>query len=169
MHPISRLRLETYVAVFRLKAERDSSNNPSLQRKFGKWNAENFSLISSLIQSLMHPISRIRLKNHVVVIKMKELPSGFRVLSADAVSIESLSDAAKSSIREDILFTQAAEPEKVNCLASYEIDAIDDVYNVATLNRYGFGKYSDLAALQDLATAKNGCQAGFIQMLNKEL
>jgi hypothetical protein len=72
------------------KAERDSINNPRLTRTFDKWKADNFKLISSLVKSVMHPISRLRLESHVAVISLKELPSGFQVLSAETALIDSL-------------------------------------------------------------------------------
>jgi hypothetical protein len=63
-----------------------------------KWAAkpENVTNVGSLVQSLVHPISRLRFETHVPLIQLKELPSGFRVLCAVSVSIDSLpSDQAR--------------------------------------------------------------------------
>jgi hypothetical protein len=69
------------------KANRDRDGNPRLTqtRKFNKWRGwrgDNFSHISSLVVSLMQPISRLRMETHFAVIRLRELPDRFQVLSA---------------------------------------------------------------------------------------
>jgi hypothetical protein len=73
----------------------------------------------------MHPISILRLESHVAVIRLKELPVGFRVISADAVSFEILPDDAKRDIRDSILSDQTNHPDKVSCAAMFYVQAID--------------------------------------------
>jgi hypothetical protein len=112
--------------------------------------------------SVIYPISRIRLENYVGMIRVKELPVGFRVLSAEAIAIENiLPEDQKQDIREIILCNQTKDPEKVWCIVIFEVESIDAT--TATKNclfqEYGFGLYSVLAAIQDKATNENGRQA----------
>jgi hypothetical protein len=116
----------------------------------------------------MHPISRLRLDTHVALIRLRELPNGFRVLSAEAVSFESLPDKAMKQISDILLYNQTKQPEKVYCVAVFEV-AIDAAHNCCIINGYIFGGYSDLAALQDEAAIENGRRPELINMLNNEL
>jgi hypothetical protein len=153
----------------RWKADRDEIGGPRLTRKFGKWSGEGFTHNSSLVMSLLHPISRLRMESHVAMIRLKELPSGFRILSARAVSIESLPDDVKKDIREGFLSSKAYHPEQVRCMSLYVVEAINADNNCTIPNCYGLGIFADLAAIQDIAAAENGRQADLIKMLNKEL
>jgi hypothetical protein len=117
----------------------------------------------------MHPISKIRLETHVAVIRLKELPSGFRVLSAEAALIESLPEEFKKPSREDILSFQTNRPDDVCCLAVLNVEAIDGSKIRFLFNNYGFGPYSNIAAIQKKAATENDRQADLIKMLNKEI
>jgi hypothetical protein len=117
----------------------------------------------------MYPIDRVRLGTHVVVIRLNELPSGFRVLSAEAVSIESLPKAHMKHICENILSNQTNEPEEIYCGSLFEVESIDAASRTSFLNGYSFGMYSNLAAIQNNAATLSRHQAYLIQMLNKEL
>jgi hypothetical protein len=163
------IQLILKVDCARWKAERDNDANPRFTRKFNKWKAENFSNAVSLAHSLMHPISRLRLETHVAFIRLKELHGGFRVLSAEALYIESFPDAEKIIIREIILTNQTDEPENVCCEAVFEVQAIESTNNCRIFNGYSFGEHSNLAAIQGRAATENGRQAELIEMLNKEL
>jgi hypothetical protein len=151
------------------KADRDSSKNPSLRRKNDKWSNNNFIHISSLVKSVMHPINRLRLESHVAMIRLKELLSGFRVLSADAVSIESLPESHKQFIREVLLSNQTNDPEEVWCIAMFEVESIDSASCFSMFEGYGLGDYSNLADIHEAAANENGCQVDLIKMLNKEI
>jgi hypothetical protein len=115
----------------------------------------------------MHPISKIRLEAHLAVIRLKETPSGFRVLSTRSVLIENLPSVPKQYIRDSILYNQANEPEKVRCFALFEVDGMEASAS-SLMNGYIFGIYSDLAAIQDDASTQNGRRSKLIQLLNKE-
>jgi hypothetical protein len=142
-------------------------NNPRLTRKFDKWKAKNLTRISFLIQSLMHPISRIRLESQVAVIRLKELRSGFRVLSAEAALIDNLSDISIRTIRENIFANNSNYPETVICHIICVIETIYADSNYQVPNAFGFGDYSDLAAIQDEASIEYGREVELIQMLNR--
>jgi hypothetical protein len=108
------------------KVELDSFSNPPLRRKFVKWNADNFTHNINLVQYLMHPINRIHLKAQVAIIGLKELPIGFRVHSAEAVSIERIpAEDLKKRIRDNLLSNQINRPEEVFCVSCYIVEAID--------------------------------------------
>jgi hypothetical protein len=152
----------------RWKEDRDHDDNPRLTRKLNNWNTDNFIHISSLIMSVMYPISRIRLENHVGLIRVKELPVGFRVLSAEAALIESLSNDLKQDIRKVLLSNQTNIPERVWCVAMFEVESINATNNCVPFCAYSFGTNSNLAAIQDKAVIDNSRQVELIKMLNKE-
>jgi hypothetical protein len=93
-----------------------------LTRKFDKWKAENFTHISSLVISVLHPIRRIRLETHIALIRLKELPVGFRVLSAEELRIDCL--VQKNHLLGKVLNNQTNRPENVCCEAMFAIEAI---------------------------------------------
>jgi hypothetical protein len=118
----------------------------------------------------MHPISRPSMESHVAVIRLKEIPNGFRVLSTETALIESLPEDPKRYIRENILSNQTNHPEKVWCVALFEVEAIDNRNNCSFYDIFGgLGKYSNLAAIQDKAATESFRQVELIKMLNKEL
>jgi hypothetical protein len=121
-----------------------------------------------LILSVIHPISKTRFETHVVVIRLKELPSGFRVLSAETVSIESFPDDQKDTIISNIHSFQTNQPENAYCVAIFKVENIDASEIRFLLIPYGVGTYSNLAAVQEEAATENGRQAELIQMLNKK-
>jgi hypothetical protein len=108
------------------------------------------------------------LETHVAVIRLKELPVGFRVLSAEAVRIDGFPEVQKQFIREVLLSNQTHEPESVWCMAKVSLEAIDAASSFSLFEGYGLGDYSDLGAIHDEATAENGRQVELIKMLNKE-
>jgi hypothetical protein len=108
------------------------------------------------------------LELHVVVIQVKELPSGFRLLSTEASSFESLRNDHKQSVREIILCNQTNEPETVYCIAMFHVDATDATNNCRLLQEYGVGPYSNLAEIKEKVAIVNGRLADLIKMLNKE-
>jgi molybdopterin-guanine dinucleotide biosynthesis protein len=133
------------------KTHRDQADNPRFKRKFDKWKTETFANSSFLIQSLMHPISRLRMETHIALIRLNELPSGFRVLSADLMLIEGLPDDSKKIIRKIILHYQTKEPEKVYCTTMFEVEAINADNNCYISEVYILGEDSNLAVIQDAA------------------
>jgi hypothetical protein len=142
-------------------------NNPRLTRKFDKWRGENFNLTSSLAKSIVYPISRIRLETNVAVIRFKELPVGFRVLSAEAALIASLSNDANHLIRGAILSYNTKYPGKIICNVMCVVEAIDASSRVNLHSGYGFGDYSNLATIHEYASSLN--RIDLIKKLNKEL
>jgi hypothetical protein len=65
--------------------------------------SNNFAVITSLIHSVIQPVNRIREESTVVIIHLKELNDGFRVLSAETALIESLPSSRKQFAR-NLLF-----------------------------------------------------------------
>jgi hypothetical protein len=120
----------------------------------------------------MHPIDRIRLETHVALIRVKEISSGFRVLSAGAVLIDGLPEEHKNNLRGRVLNNQTKKPENVCCEVMVVVDAVT---NCTLLYDYVFGDYSGLASMHDEITSSLllesliGRQAKMIQMLNKEI
>jgi hypothetical protein len=149
------------------KADRDQDDNPRLTRKFNKWSGEKFTNTFSLVLSVMHPINKFRLETHVAVIRLKELPSGFRMISAEAERINGLPEVQKNHLRGKVLNNQTNRPENV-CEAMFEVESINASGCTSFFSGYGLGMYSDLAAIQKKAATENGRQAELIQILNKE-
>jgi hypothetical protein len=98
-----------------------SGRSSTLDSEMEQLDSDNFSLISSLVLSMMHPISRLRLETHVVDIRLKELPNGFRVLSAKSASIESFPEDQKIEIRSLILYNQTNHPELICNVVMFEV------------------------------------------------
>jgi hypothetical protein len=150
-------------------AARDEDNNPRLTRKFNKWRSDRFTHMSFLVKSVMHPISKLRFESHVAVIRLNELPSGFEVLSAEAVSIESFPEDGRKQIRDIILSLEANYPQKVCCVSINEVDPINSDCCRSFIRGCGIGDYFDIVDIKDEAASENGRQAELIKMLNKKL
>jgi hypothetical protein len=103
------------------------------------------------------------LENYIAFIQLKELSGGFRVISAEAVPIDSLQDKHAQDTRDIILSDQNDHPEDVWCLTMFKVDKC-----FLRVDSYGLGIYSELASIQDEAATLNGIRVGIIQMLNKE-
>jgi hypothetical protein len=116
----------------------------------------------------MYPISRLRIETHFVMIRTKELPVGFRVVSAEAISIESLPEEGMKPLRDMLLSLRTEEPEKVSTVGIFHVEAINAMKSSAIRIDYVFGDYSDLASIQLVAATENGHQAELIKILNKE-
>jgi hypothetical protein len=102
------------------------------------------------------------------MIRVKELPVGFRVISAEAAYIDSFPENQSKIIREDILSAQTNQPERVWCGAMFEVESINATNHCSPFCAYSFGTYSNIAAIQEKAATENGRQVEFIKMLNKE-
>jgi hypothetical protein len=155
-----------------VKSARDQEDNPRFMRKFNKWIGINVNDSCSLAVYAMHPISKSRMYSHVAVIRLKELPkSGFRVLSADAVSIESLASDAMALCRGFAHSDQVNNPLVVVCFALYVIEAIDCVNSCTIHNSYTFGDYSNLHYIQKKVATEieDGRKAELIKKLNEDL
>jgi hypothetical protein len=116
-----------------------------LTRKFNKWRVDNFTHIFPLAISFLHPIGRIRLETQVTAIRLKELPSGFRVLSTEFVSIESLPEGSRKTIRDNIHSNKTNGPDEVWCTAIFDVESIDATSHGFFVCGYVAGEYSDLA------------------------
>jgi hypothetical protein len=66
-------------------------------------------------------------ESYVAVIRLKELPVGFRVISTESALIESVSNVSKQFIRESMLSNQTDEPEVVCCEAVFEAASIESL------------------------------------------
>jgi hypothetical protein len=117
----------------------------------------------------MHPISRLRLETHGGMIRLKELSGGFRVLSTEAASIESLPIEAMKSIRNYILSVQTNQPEEVCCVVMFEGESIDSASVRTFFCGYTFGQYSNMVSIQEKPASENGRQVDLIKTLNKEI
>jgi hypothetical protein len=115
----------------------------------------------------MHPISSIRSETYVAVIRLKELPVGFRVISAESVSIDSLPDTKAQETREKVFFLQTNESEKVYCVAMFDVEAIDAARLSFFVCGYRLGMFSNLVSIQEKAATENARHAELIKMLNK--
>jgi hypothetical protein len=117
----------------------------------------------------MHPISRLRLEEYVAVIRLKELPVGLRVISAEASSIESLPEEQKNEFLKDIITLSVKKPNMICCLAIYKVEAIDAAIGCSASKGYVWGDYSALASIQKLASTANDLHVKLIKKLNKEV
>jgi hypothetical protein len=114
--------------------------------------------------SVMHPISKLRLETRVAVIRLKELPGGFGVLSMEAVLIDSFPDDQKQIFRDRILSNQANYSDKTHFTVMFEMDVARSF-----ISGYILGDYSNLAEIHTIASNANDMQADLINMSNNEL
>jgi hypothetical protein len=97
---------------------------------------------------------------------VKELPTGFRVLSTEAVSLESLPVLQAEEARNHILSIN--RPDMVCCVAVFIVESIDAANNCVLYEGYGIGPYHFLAAIQMKAAFESGRRVELIKILNKE-
>lgn len=148
------------------EADREDSQARDIPSKFKNWRAVNFKDISDLVISLLLPISSLQLESHVVTISLKELYFGFRVVSAVAVSIDSLQDKQIESIRKMIHYNHTSRAEKVCAIAVF--DVIHDMGRIVIYDGYGLGEYSNLTAIQEKHAFLNGRQVELLKILNED-
>jgi hypothetical protein len=117
----------------------------------------------------MHPINRLRLETHVAMVRVKELPVGFRVLLAETVAVESLPEIRSRGARSNILYFQTNHPKNNCCVALFVVEAIDTANSCLFYGVYGLGPISEIVAIQCDASLHNIRQVELIQMLNKEI
>jgi hypothetical protein len=169
--PAHKVSTKSHIQVdcARRKANRDKCDSQALVRKHTKWCAENFIVFSGLLMSLMHPISKLRMESYVAVIQLLELPNGFRIVSAEALSIDSLPSDKNQATREGLVYNQTNDPEDVCCLVLYHLSPMDNTCPTVSVRSFNCGKYSNLAEIQIAASSMNGSQDGIIKKLNKEI
>jgi hypothetical protein len=156
----------------RLKESRKQADKSSMNQsdKFKKWGDDNFSLISDLVLSVMHPITIPRTKTHVAFIQLKELPIGFRVLSAEAVAFEIASlPTSKSNVRECLRTLQSENPDNVNCVAVFDAENIEATGACTYLEGYGVGYSSMMNSIQQKSSYLNDGRTELLNKLNKEM
>jgi hypothetical protein len=117
--------------------------------KFDKWCGKNFDAVSSLIMALMHPVSNLRVDSQVAMIQLKELHSGFRVISRDR-----------------LLASRNNRPEMIFCVAMYIVEEIGSSRRRSIFQSYGLG--DSLAEIQERASSLVIHQSRMIKHLNKE-
>jgi hypothetical protein len=110
---------------------------------------------------------------NVALIRLKELPTGFRVVSAEAVVIESLNKEEIQVTRATIVSNQTNEPEEIYCLMINHLDSIEPSSSQSSVGAVGFGKYSNLAVIQERAQEEasylHDNKGAVINMINKEI
>jgi hypothetical protein len=116
--------------------------------------------------SVMHPISRIRIETHVAMIRLKELPNGFHVVSAESASIQSLSELERKQFLDMLVSIQTYHPDNICCISFFVVEAIDATNSGYAIRGCSLGEYSDLASIQEEAATENGFRAELIQILN---
>jgi hypothetical protein len=126
---------------------------------------------------VLYPIGRIRLKSHAAVLRLKEIESGFRVLSAEAAPVESLESEEAKTIRGMILSNQIKEPEKITGFAIFFVEHIDSAKPTSYFcTESGFGDYSrsipgvlqNLNEIQESALYLKDRRIDLINVMNKE-
>jgi hypothetical protein len=132
--------------------------------KMKNWMADNFDCCVDLTESLLYPVSKRRLEDYAALIRIKQIPTGFRVSSAEAVLIEdSLPDEDIESVRDMLLRAQTRDPKSVLGVTRLEMDG--NTLNYTTM--INFGDCSGLAAIQYRASRYD--RVTLIKLLNKEV
>jgi hypothetical protein len=152
----------------RWKSSRLLDNDPKMARKCYKWRGDNFGPLTDLVLSAMHPFSRLCLESCVVIIRLKELLSGFKVISADVSLIESFTAREIGKIRENFVSIQTNEPGKACVVAVFYISAFDFGRDYQLFEAYSYGDYSNISQVQEKASSLNSRQTDLIKALNKD-
>jgi hypothetical protein len=152
-----------------MKAENDEIGKPDLVRKFSKWKTDNHPLIVGLAHALAHPLGRERLISNFVLIYLKELPGGFRIVLAEFASIDSALDDGARLVRDAIQRNKTECPEDVCCVVVFAIEGMNPP-GYTEVRSYGLGKWGDLATTHAMsASVLSKYSVGdIIKMLNKE-
>jgi hypothetical protein len=119
-HKVYRTQLISQAECAKLKDNRDI--DPSLDRKFKKWRGKNAVYLLPIASSI---IKRDRLESHVAVLRLKELDQGFRVVLAEEVSIEILSNDQKQSISDVMISARTTLPALMCFVAMYIVEEAD--------------------------------------------
>jgi hypothetical protein len=133
-------------------SETRKKHDPILSTKFRIWSDEHHTPICSLVQSMMVPVSIIRIYTQAIKFTIQELAHGFRFISVKAVDIEEISENAKQyldSIRKN-------DPQEIVCIAIFCFEAIE-ASNAGNGNihvPYNLGKY---ASIPDLGASAIKC------------
>jgi hypothetical protein len=106
-----------------------------------------------------------------VLIRLKELPSGFWVISAELVDVKSTTGFIAKDVRGAMKLNQTNEPGCVYCVAVFEFKGAEEGGDEPiTCMSFGLGTWSDLANIRANSTAAL-LQCTFLdalKMLNKE-
>jgi hypothetical protein len=119
---------------------------PDLSRKFQKFKEAHRMHFFNLVLSTMCPITKPRLDSLVALFKVKELPSGFRLISVETESVENLPSDMQTFILTTI---KSAKDKNANfCVALFDLYAIKSSKGMIVTVPYFFGDDSILVELQ---------------------
>jgi hypothetical protein len=105
----------------------------------------------------MHPISKLRIESYVSSIQ--KLKKGVRVISAESIPIESMSDENILSIREALESRKNDDPVGVYGIVRFFVVAINEAKSYARCVAYGMEDYDtelETAAFYNKATVESG-------------
>jgi hypothetical protein len=117
-----------------------------LPLKVNRWSEDNADLLYKLILSILDRIDRSRFKNYIIFVGMVELDKGFRIVSAEEVSVESLPTDMIQNFRE----AQAAQSDD-NCMVMFYVKAANNGETYGTGIPFGMNDDSIFHALQEIA------------------
>jgi hypothetical protein len=149
-----------------INAEGFDSN---LQRKFDRWRDAKLHEVSSIVSSLMHPISKQRLESFVPLFMLNETPLGFLVVSAESVSIASLSSNLMRQIREKLVsLRNNGDPEDIVCVDVFSIETSDGNWT-GQLSLNGLGRLCNFAQIQENAWNASSQHKELIEKINIDI
>jgi hypothetical protein len=106
---------------------------------------------------MMHHISKLRLESHIALIRLKERPDGFRIVSTHVALIDNLEAREIEQISVNIASVRANQPDTVFCLAKYFVDESPLTY----FNVFSLGLFSEFSDVQARAADYNDRQVDF--------
>jgi hypothetical protein len=132
--------------------------------KLEKWADLYHECVASIVVSAMAPITKMRVDSNVVVVMLKETPSGFQVKGAESLPILSRPIGEADTIRERGV-TIPRDPKTITCFATFHISRISAEYTFI-LNSYTFPS-SMIVPIQESALREKYRQAEWITKINR--
>jgi hypothetical protein len=103
-------------------------------------------------------------------IQLKEIPDGFRVLSVDAVDVDSLGVGDREIFNDNLSLNKAEGAEGVFYrVAMYTIDPMEKAPKSVLFFPYSVGTYCDMSNTRKSMTTIKDKAPYFISLLNKDI
>jgi hypothetical protein len=145
--------------------------NTEAPRKFNKWSDDKNDVLRSFVQSIMHPVSKSKMKSHAALIKLEYTPSssgsGYRVLSGEAIPLSNLGNDRLENASEQFehfFSTQDNSDDEFDCFAIFDYQSDDE--QGMFFKFYGFGSHANQAQIRKDGAMARGIHNGLMMMIN---
>jgi hypothetical protein len=124
--------------------------------------------VSIILLRRGHPITQLRMKSHIVVFHVKELPDGgFQIDSASAIDADAFPDSKPDIKARCKSLLASFDPESVMFAVMFIIEAVGG-QRFCEWDGYKVGEYSDIALVQETALIAMDLSQEDIARLNEQ-